>query len=358
MSPSGPAARALLRTERPEVPVPHHVRAGGDGLPLLQYLLRHFPSIPSDLVERAVSEGRFELDGGSVLAADSPVRHGQTLLAWVPDPELNDPHGRPPPDRLCLLHRDEHLLAVDKPAGLLCYPLGARRASAQSIAERQMEADFENPELRPLHRIDRETSGVLMFARNVDADRRIKKAFQKRRVRKSYLALVRGRMPGGMQRVSAPIGPDEGGPIRVRMRVRSDGQAAETMFRTIASFGDDDWGEAGHGYSWVECRPVTGRTHQLRVHLAHLGHPIVGDKIYLDDGAAFLRRWEGTLDGDDLERLGLWRHALHAWSLSMPHPVDGRPLQLLAPVPQDMSEFSRRHGGEDPAPPQEEESAA
>jgi len=336
-------------------PIPHRVRRSGQGKLLLEYLLEVVPRSDRPHVEQAIAEGRFRWrDEDQPLSADEPMRPGETLMADVPDITPDDPFLPPPPDQVPELLRDEGLLVVDKPPGLLSYPLGPRKVAAQSLAQRQLEADGIEDKLRPLHRIDRETSGILMFARTLLADQRIKKAFRKRWVRKSYLAIVRGHIPGGEQTVDAPIGAD-GGAIRMKMAVRVDGKPAQTVVTPLAWFGELDHGPAGRGYTWVEARPVTGRAHQIRVHLAHLGHPIVGDKMYCDEGVAFLKWWDGDLDPSVIERLGMPRQALHAWTLACRHPIYGEPMWLHAKAPADMLAFAAARGGAAPPAPLREE---
>jgi len=327
-------------------PIPHRVKRKGDGHTLLEYLLMVVPGATEPKVRAAIDEGRFRWRGEEeVLTPDSLVTAGETLMADIPDMTPADPFMPPPPDMLPVLHHDAHLYVIDKPAGLLCYPLGPRKVAAQSMAERQLHAAGEPTELRPLHRIDRETSGVLMFARTLEADRRVKKAFQKRRIGKQYLALVRGRVEEPTT-IDGPIGP-EGKEIRIRMAVRDDGQEAFTDVVPLgAPFGDDG------GYTWVLASPRTGRTHQIRLHLAHAGHPLVGDKLYTGDGEAFLRWWDGDYDATDVARLGLHRHALHAWTLTLDHPLDGHTIRLHAPVPRDLADFARQHGGVIPSLPE------
>ncbi len=331
-------------------PIPHRVRKAGEGRRLLDYVLDTFPAVAHDELVQAVHDGRFRLLDGVALGPDSILGPGQTLLADVLAPVPEDPFAYPPPARLTEILRDPWLLAVDKPPSLLCYPLGPRRIAALTLAERALDQDGEPTELRPLHRLDRETSGVLLFAREIEADRRVKRAFQNRKVAKSYLALVRGALPDGEHTISGPIGPDDGGPIRMKMRVRPDGQTAETVVRTLGRFGDDDWGPAGRGYSWVEARPKTGRTHQIRVHLAWMGHPLVGDKMYIDEGRGFLAMWNHRLDEEEIRRLGHRRHALHAWTIVLTHPILEGMLALRAPVPPDLLEFALLRGGSAPDP--------
>ena len=324
-------------------PISHRVRAGGEGVALLDYLLDLLSKLPDHEVRTAVDEGRFRLAGGDVLLGNSLLHAGQLLLADVPGRSPDDPFLPPPPERLDELFCDEHLLAVIKPAGLLCHPMGTQKVAALSIAARQLLERGEPGELRPLHRIDRETSGILLMARNHGTDVAIKKQFEQRAVHKSYLAVVRGRMQPDELRINAPIAQDDG-PVRLRMRVHPSGKESETRVRVLERFGDDDFGDGSQGYSWLEAEPQTGRTHQIRVHLAHIGHPIVGDKLYCGDGESFLKKWRGELVLQDIDELGLARQALHAWKLRLRHPVTGDELALCAPPAADIVDFARARG--------------
>ena len=339
----------------PKPPIVHRVRRDGDGMPLLAYLLRMFTSVPEDEFRRAVDEGCFRVRDDDaparsrVIGAQDRLRAGEILLARVHSRIPEDPFEPRPPRRLEVLFDDEHLHCVNKPPALLCYPLGVRTVAAITIAEAGMEDRGEVIGLRVLHRLDKDTSGALAFAKHLEADKRIKRMFAKRRVKKTYVALVRGEFPGGMQRVRARIGKDEGGPIRIRMRVDKKGRDTETMFRRLGHFGVEEH-DHGRGFSWVEARPLTGRTHQIRVHLASMGHPVVGDKLYIDDGRPFLKKWEGRLEQADIDRLGLARHALHAWNLVLQHPMVDEVLRLRAPLAPDLLDFAERHGGQVPDP--------
>ena len=317
----------------------------GDKKPLLDYVLGLLTRVPPDEVRLAVAAGRFLDDEGEVLSEDSELRFGQLLHVQLDRAVAEDPFLPPPKRGLEFLFEDEQLIAVDKPAGLLSYPIGPRRLSALSIVRRQLQARGGASELRPLHRIDRETSGLLIMARGLEADRTMKRAFKNREVSKTYLALVRGEISEEMALVDGAIGPDEDSPIRIKMAVRGDGKPATTQFRPLHRFGTRDWGRAGRGYTWVEAVPLTGRTHQIRVHLAHLGHPLVGDKIYCDGGIAFLRRWDGLMNEEDLVRLEHRRHGLHALDLSFAHPTSGAPQALRAPLPADLLQFTEERGG-------------
>jgi len=310
---------------------------------LLDYLLDLLHKLPGDEVRSAISQGRFRLADGATLYGDSLLHAGQLLLADVPGQSPDDPFLPPPPERLDELFCDQHLLAVVKPAGLLCHPMGTQKVAALSIAARQLQERGEPSELRPLHRIDRETSGILLMARNHATDVAIKKQFEQRSVDKSYLALVRGKVTSSEQCIDVPIARDVG-PVRLRMRVHADGKDSETRVRVLECFGDDDFGGGRQGYSWLEAEPKTGRTHQIRVHLAHIGHPIVGDKLYCGDGTAFLKKWRGELGPQDIDELGLARHALHAWKLRLRHPATGERLRLCAAPTQDMVDFARARG--------------
>ncbi len=232
------------------------------------------------------------------------------------------PQGEKPP---CppVLHEDDHVLAFNKPAGMLCHPVG--QAFAWGVINLARER-YPGESLHLAHRLDRETSGVLLLARSDAANRHLKACFKARSVEKTYLAVVRGQVAWEEQEVDAPIGDDADSPIRLKQGVRPDGHPARTRFVVRERKGDR---------TLVEVHPHTGRTHQIRVHLAHLGHPILGDKIYGQPPEVFLSLFEGwDLPGRD-ELLEHPRHCLHAASLQLTSP-GGDSLSIHAPFPDDM----------------------
>lgn len=242
-----------------------------------------------------------------------------------PEPEV--------PRQVGILYQDEDLYALDKPAGLPIHPSARYHHSTLTAVLREL---FPAEKLQVGHRLDRETSGVLLVARTAQAGSAIKTAFAKRRMEKSYLALCRGWVAEDDQVIDAPIGPD-GGLVRVRMAVRSiteGGLPARTQVRVLKRLPGD--GKSGP-VTLVECRPHTGRQHQIRVHLWHIGHPIMADKLYPDE--ALFIRWAD--DGDDAVRdeLPLLRHALHAAALRFPHPRSGEMITVESPLPADLQGY-------------------
>jgi 23S rRNA pseudouridine1911/1915/1917 synthase len=177
-----------------------------------------------------------------------------------------------------------------------------------------------------VHRLDRDTSGVLVLTRDVDANRHLKEAVKRGRITKVYEAFVRGVVPWDEAVLDQPIGPDVGGPIRVRMAVRDDGLPARTEVRVL---------ERGATMTRVECLLHTGRTHQIRVHLAHAGFPVVGDRLYGVPPALFLHVLARGFDRAATEAAGAPRHALHARRVELTHP-DGHSLSFEAPLPPDL----------------------
>lgn len=215
---------------------------------------------------------------------------------------------------LPILYRDLDLVAVDKPSGLsVHHGLSAERVTATDLVRRQVRLD-----LSPAHRLDRATSGVLLFAGGACRSL-MGRAFAEGRVEKSYLALVRG-VPPAEGEIDWPIPKDEGGE-----RVR-----AVTWFRTLGSILVEGMGPGGVGprrFAWVEARPKTGRFHQVRRHLKHLGHPLVGDTNY----------GEGRINRYFRENVGLARLALHAQNLAFDHPTTGERVEVSAPLPADLA---------------------
>ncbi len=219
-----------------------------------------------------------------------------------------------------ILHADEALLAVDKPAGRLVIP--GRNPSAGEPSLREELASLHGP-LWVVHRLDRGTTGVLVFARSAGAHRTLCLAFEHRGVTKRYLALVRGSPPDAA-RIDVPIAPARRGRMRPAHLGDPRGKSAVTAVRVLERFAPRPPLPA---LALVEALPETGRTHQLRVHLAHGGTPLAVDPDYGEAGPLLGR------DGAVL----IARTPLHAVELRFAHPLTGKPLALAAPLPEDLA---------------------
>lgn len=228
-----------------------------------------------------------------------------------------------------VLHEDRHLLAVDKPAGRLVIP--GRGAGERSLRE---ELEAAHGRLWVVHRLDRGTSGVLLFARTAEAHRTLNLAFDRGEPRKRYVALVRG-APPDEQAIDLALAPARRGRMRPARPGDARGKAARTVVRCLERFPERAW--AGGALAMVEALPETGRTHQIRVHLAAAGAPLAVDPDY---GEA------GPLRGPDGAPL-LDRTPLHAARLEVAHPAGGEPLVVEAPCPADLARTveALRRGG-------------
>jgi 23S rRNA pseudouridine1911/1915/1917 synthase len=222
-----------------------------------------------------------------------------------------------------ILHEDEWILAVDKGPGAPVHPVRSFRT--RTVLTRLRE-DLKEPGLKPAHRLDRETSGVLLFARRKRALTRLMNQFKNGRVSKKYLAIVRGNPDFDRKMVELPLGRDPEFPIRCRMRPGS-GRPAQTGFTVL---------ERQKDRALISAVPRTGRQHQIRVHLAALGHPVLGDKLYQEGGKPYLAMIGDRLDDEAIKRLGHHRHALHAESLEIEHPRTGERLRIHAELPEDL----------------------
>lgn len=225
---------------------------------------------------------------------------------------------------MTILHLDAQLLVVDKPAGLLSVPGRARDPCVEELL-RDNGVLAAGDELRTVHRLDRDASGVLAFARALDAQRALTAQFESHTVEKIYLALVRG-CPGSEGRVDAPIAADRGAS---RARIHPDGKPSVTQYRVLESFA---------GFALLECRPLTGRLHQIRLHLSSIGCPLAVDPLYGGATALHLsaikpgyrpsRRHE--------ERPLIDRLTLHARRLVLDHPATGQRSAFESPLPKDL----------------------
>jgi 23S rRNA pseudouridine1911/1915/1917 synthase len=218
------------------------------------------------------------------------------------------------PIDLRIAYEDEHLLVVDKPAGLVVHP-GAGRSSGtlvHGLLDRLAGGPAERPGI--VHRLDRETSGLLVVARTEDAYRRLRALVSRRRLRREYFALVRGRPRSWQGRIEAPIGRDRGDPTRRSLDTDSPRDAV-THFELL---------EVLPEHALLRVRLETGRTHQIRVHLAAVELPVVGDPVYGVPG------------------LGLGRQFLHASRLAFDHPITREPVDVESPLPPDLAEALER----------------
>jgi 23S rRNA pseudouridine1911/1915/1917 synthase len=272
-------------------------------------------------VQRAIAEGLVLVDGAR-RPKSFRLAGGERIDARIPsDPEIQ-PEGPPVPIR----YRDEHLLVIAKPAGMPTHPTANRRTG--TLVNRLLAMDVPlsaaGGSLRPgiVHRLDAGTSGLMIVACTDAAATALGGMFRRHEVDRRYLALARGRVRHGSFEVDAALGR-RGARITVHA---AGGRHAETAFEVRERYADA---------TLLEARPRTGRTHQIRVHLASIGHPILGDRAY---GGA----------GDPARRLGLTRPFLHSWRLAFHHPITAIRVELEEPPPQDLEEALRRSG--DPGP--------
>jgi len=271
----------------------------------------------------AIEDGSVWLNGSPVRVLSRVVRTGDVVDVIPGDERVAA--AAPLPPALAIVHEDGWLVAVDKPAGLASQAPRERAPGEltvpEALAMQLAWRDGRRAELLLFHRLDRITSGLLVLARHHDAARALSRAWAEGGAEKTYLAVVRGDPGPAPLAISRAIGRDQLTPGR--FRTDRDGKPARTEVVRVATSG---------GLALVQARPRTGRSHQVRVHLAELGFPVAGDRLY------------GS-------RESVPRPFLHAWRLALPHPRDGARLHLEAPLPADMRSFLASHGLErEPAP--------
>lgn len=286
-----------------------------------RFIADHLPDASRAEVQRWIREERVTVGGRPVkpshrLAAGDEV----TLLRPPPLAAAVEPEAIP----LSVVYEDDYLLAVDKPAGMVVHPAPGHRHGTlvnALLAHSPHLADVGGPERAGIvHRLDRDTSGLLLVAKNPRALEELQRLFKTRRMQKTYLALVEGLFDVPAGRIKAPIGRDPA--QRQRMAVVPEtrgGRRAVTAFRVLGSYLSAA-SQQRHEFSLLELDLLTGRTHQIRVHLSFLKHPVVGDRVY----------------GRRRQRLPCPRQFLHAYRLRFTHPFTGAAMSLEAPLPPDL----------------------
>jgi 23S rRNA pseudouridine1911/1915/1917 synthase len=291
------------------------------GLRLDRFVQDRMPRLSRTRAQKIVRSSAYRANGDRRLPSDI-VRSGE--IVYLVRDRFEEPVT---PLHFGVLYEDAELLIVDKPAGLPMHPTATYHKHTLSYLLRERYGADGQFVPRLAHRLDRETSGAVLCAKTLDAERILKRAFEQHRIAKSYLAIVRGELATDEGQIDLPIAPVREG-LHVLMEVREDGLTASTRYEVRAR---------SHGHSLLALFPRSGRQHQLRVHLAALGHSILGDKLYGPEREApFLEYIETGITPELETRLGHTRQALHAHTLEFVHPQSRESFSIEAPLAEDL----------------------
>jgi 23S rRNA pseudouridine1911/1915/1917 synthase len=295
------------------------LRVSEGGHRLDKYVAQMVPDLSRSRAQKLIEEGLVTVNGGNVKPSYR-VEIGDLIAVRVPPPEPTEV--KPEAIPLDIVYEDEDIIVVNKPAGMVVHPAYGHRTGTLVNAVLAYCPDLAGVEddQRPgiVHRLDKDTSGLIIVAKNDAARRHLQRQFKRREVRKVYVALLEGRLEPAQGVIEAPIGRDK--KRRKRMAVVEGGREARTEYRVTEYFIDKP-GKVSRPYTLVEAEPQTGRTHQVRVHFASIGHPLAGDPVY----------------GFRKQRLsGLRRQFLHARTLGFRLPGDDKYIEFTAELPDDL----------------------
>lgn len=302
------------------------VDADSHGIRIDSFLLRQLRNHTRFRLQRLIAAGVVIVNA---VPAELPhrVKRGERVTVRILEPPDKLFDAEPLP--LDLLHEDEHLVAVNKPAGQIAHPVGKRQTGTLCNAL-QWHFDRQSPLrglLRPgiVHRLDRMTSGVMVIAKSFRAHKRLSIQFQRQQVRKEYVAIVEGQLTDETGSIDLPIGQLPGGESILMTTAGNarNPRPAVTEYEVI---------ERRRSDTLVCVRPQTGRIHQIRVHLAAIGHPVAGDEFYGPFGEIRAGRFANSSPTEEEER-----HLLHASMLTFEHPVTGETIHVAAPMPQEFA---------------------
>lgn len=288
----------------------HDIVADRAGERLDVFVARRMPELTRSRARRLIDLALVTVDGRPPAKAGVALEAGQRVVVTLPAPEPSnlEPESIP----LSVIYEDDDLLVIDKPPGLAVHPSPghAQHTLVNAVLAHCPDLSGIGGEGRPgiVHRLDKDTSGLIIVAKNDAAHVSLARQLKERQVEKTYLALVDGRVEPPEGVIDAPVGRH---PVhRKKMAVVERGREARTRYRVLREV---------DGRSLIEARPETGRTHQIRVHLAHIGHPIAGDPLYGRPHALLERQF------------------LHAQRLAFRHPRTGERIELSAPLPDDLA---------------------
>ncbi|MGE5813151.1 MAG: RluA family pseudouridine synthase [Acidobacteriota bacterium] len=305
------------------MPEEHHafvVEADQDGLRLDQFLANLLPSLSRSQIQRLIKDGKVHVPVKH-LRASTPVRAGMQVAIEIPPPAPTTAEAEDLP--LSILYEDASIVVIDKPAGMVVHPSAghAQGTLVNALLHHVKDLSGVGGELRPgiVHRLDRGTSGVMVVAKSDEAHQELSRQFKLREVEKEYIALVWGLVQAG-RRIDSAIGRDPNDRQKMSSRAR---HARHAVTRITGA-------EHLRGVTLATVAIATGRTHQIRVHLSEIGHPVVGDHTY-----GGVRR---HIAADLRPLLRLERPFLHAARLTFKHPVDSRRMEFSSPLPQDLQQ--------------------
>ena len=307
------------------------VEPGDAGLRLDKFLALRRPDVSRSRVQRWIEAGAVTRNGAPARARDAVQAGDAIALAPVVDPE--DSAYAPEPMAIPVVWEDDSILVLDKPAGLVVHP-GAGNWSG-TLLNGLLAYDpalARVPRAGIVHRLDAGTSGLMVVARTIAAQTDLVRQLQARTVLREYWALVAGEPPpSGI--IDAALARDPRNPLRFRVSESAHARPARTRFRRIRTW---PFGSGGTCVSWIACRLETGRTHQIRVHMESIGHPLLGDPVYR-------RHLPATLNGHSW----LGHQALHAGRLALVHPRRHETMEWFAPPPPDLQDLMRSLGATD-----------
>ncbi|HQN33439.1 MAG TPA: RluA family pseudouridine synthase [Sedimentisphaerales bacterium] len=299
-----------------------------------KYLHGRFRNLSRHFLQNAIRSGAVKVNGQPVKPSFK-LSHRDVIEFVMPEPEKKEIEPEDIP--LDVLYEDDDLIVLNKPPDLIVHPARGNKHGTlvNALAHYSEHLSSGLGEFRPgiVHRLDRNTTGVMVVTKHDMAQWKVAKQFELRQVEKSYLAIVHGTPELTADRIDAPLGVHP--KIREKYSIRPEtGKEAVTFYEVVEAF---------RGFSLIHCKPRTGRTHQIRVHLSHLKHPIVADDMY---GGKLVYPWQLADAEPAVEEPVIGRCALHAWTLGFTHPTTGQRVRFEAPLPADMQhllDLLRRH---------------